>query len=80
MLMSPVILGKTITNASESEINAEKETLMSVCFILRSDEFRYKSLLDDLKISANLGRDEYPTTLTDAFDLSVRESGEYDTV
>ena len=32
------------------------------------------------KSSANRGRDEYPVTLSDAFDLLVRESGEYDTV
>ena len=53
---------------------------MAVCFLLRSDESRYKTLLEGLKRSANLGRDEYPATLTEAFDLLVRESGEYDTV
>ena len=37
-------------------------------------------MLEDLKRSANLGRDEYPETLTEAFNLLVRESGEYDTV
>ena len=30
--------------------------------------------------STNRGRDEYPLTLTDAFDLPVRESGKFDTV
>ena len=39
---------------------------MAVCFILRSDEARYKKLNDNLKRSANPGRDEYPKTLTDA--------------
>ena len=53
---------------------------MAVCYILRSDTDRYGKLLDDLKSSANRGRDEYPVTLTDAFDLLVRESGELDTV
>ena len=52
---------------------------MSVCYVLRNDADRYSKLLEDLKSSANCGRDEYPTTLTDAFDLLVRKSGEYDT-
>ena len=33
-----------------------------------------------MKRSANLGRDEYPKTLMEVFNLLVRESGEYDTV
>ena len=37
-------------------------------------------MLQDLKRPENLGRDEYPKTLTDAFDLLVRESGKYNTV
>ena len=80
VLISPVLLGKTIENATPTEIKAEKEKFMAVCFMLRSDDARYKTLLDGLKRSANLGRDEYPETLTEAFDLLVRESGEYDTV
>ena len=52
---------------------------MATSFILRSDESRYKTLLDGLKRSANLGRDEYSTTLTEAFYLLVQESSEYDT-
>ena len=66
--------------ATPTEIKNEKEHFMVVCLIVRSDEGRYKILLDDLKSSVNRGRDEYPSTLTDAFDLLVRESGEYDTV
>ena len=33
-----------------------------------------------LKSSTNRGRDAYPITLTNAFDLLVKESGEYDIV
>ena len=53
---------------------------MAVCFILRSDDVRYKKLNNDLKSSANQGRGEYPKTLTDSFDLIANEYGEYDTV
>ena len=80
VLVSPILLEKTIANTSAAEIRAEKEKFMAVCFLLRSDETRYKTLLDYLKRSSNLGRDEYHVTLTEAFDLLVRESGEYDTV
>ena len=80
ILVSPVMIGTELSAASGSQIREEKEKYMAICFILRSDEIRYKRLLEDLKRSANLGRDEYPETLTKAFDLLVRESGEYDTV
>ena len=80
VLISPVLLGKVIANATVAELHAEKEQFMAVCFILRSDEARYKILLDGLKRSANLGRDEYAATLTETFDLLLRESGEYDNV
>ena len=80
VLVSTKLMGKTIHVASTDEIEAEKEHFLAVCFIVRSDEGRYKSLLDDLKSSANRGQDEYPITLISAFDLLVRESGEYNTV
>ena len=53
---------------------------MAVSFILRSDNNRFKKLNDDLKRSANRGRNEYHVSLMDAFNLLVRDSGEYDTV
>ena len=79
VLVSEPLLGKEIKVASEAEISAEKEKCMAVCYILRSNADRYSKLLEDLKSSTNRGRDEYPVTLTDAFDLLVRESDEYDT-
>ena len=80
ILVSKEMIGKyDLSSATREEINEEKQKFMVACFILRSDDARYKKILDDLKSSANRGRDEYPTTLTNAFDLLVRESGEYDT-
>ena len=49
--------GKTVAE----DIQKEKEHVLAVAFILRSDEHRYNKFLDDLKSSANRGRDEYPT-------------------
>ena len=76
ILVSGTMLGKDLNEATDTELNIERERFMGMCFILRSHEGTYKKLLDDLKRSANLGRDEYPETLTEAFNLLVRESGE----
>ena len=57
--------------ATRGEWNEEKQKFMATYFNLRSNGARYKELIDDLKSSANRGRDEYPTTLTNAFDLLV---------
>ena len=78
ILTSKAMLGKELKDASDDEIRSEREKLLAIYFVLRSNEVTYKKLLDDLKRSANLGRDEYPESLTAAFDLLVRESGEYD--
>ena len=80
VLVSPTLMGKTIDAATDEEIKDEKDHFLAITYVVRSDEGRYKTLLDDLKSSANRGRDEYPKSLTDAFDLLVRTSGEYDTV
>ena len=75
--MSEILLGKKIEEGTEAEINTEKEKFMATCYVLRSDADRYSKTLEDLKSSANRSRDEYFITLTDAFDLLVRESSEH---
>ena len=72
-MISPVMLGKSLDAATALQLRKEKQKFMAICFILRNDPERYKVLLQDLKRSSNLGRDEYPKTLTKAFDLLVRE-------
>ena len=78
VLVSKVMLGKELAESTDDEIDNEREKFLAMCFVLRSNETRYAKLLDDLKRSANLGRDEYPESLTEAFNLLIRESGEYD--
>ena len=59
ILVSKELIGKDdLSLATKEELNEEKQKFMATCFILRSDETRYKKLLDDLKSSANRGRDE----------------------
>ena len=69
--VSNELINKPATNITDTDRQKEKEHFLAVAFILRSDENRYKKLLDDLKSSANRGRNEYPTDLTAAFDLLV---------
>ena len=53
---------------------------MTIYFILRSNDNIIKKIKDDLKISTNRGRDEYPETLTNAFSLLVKESEDFNVV
>ena len=80
IFVSKAMLKKDISMATKAEVNAEREKFMAITFILGSTSNRFKKLCKDLKSAANRGRDEYPVTLMEAFNLLVRESGEYDTV
>ena len=56
------------------EIEAEKERFKAVCFILRADETRYGNLLEELRKGVYRNRDEYPNTVSDAYELLLRTS------
>ena len=43
-----------------------------MCFLQRSDPTRYSELLEDLMKSVHRVRDEYPGTVSDAYELLVR--------
>ena len=66
VLVRETLLAKKVEEETGSEINAEKEKCVTTCYVLRSDTDRYSKLLEDLKSSANRGRDQHPITLTDA--------------
>ena len=59
-------------NMSEAEVDAEEAKFKAIVFLKRSDPHRYNELNMELQNSAHLGRDEYPTSETDAMDLMVR--------
>ena len=42
ILVSTTLLGREIKNSTVAEINAEKDEFMAICYILRSNEVRYK--------------------------------------
>ena len=56
ILVSTTIMGKALKDATAAEVNEEKEQFMAACFILRSDETRFKGLLEDLKRSEKTGK------------------------
>ena len=74
ILCSPQILGKDMFSCTPMEINTEKERFKVVCFILRADEIRYGDLLEELRKGVYRGRDKYPTTVSDAYELLLRTS------
>ena len=74
ILCSPQILGKYMIYCNTTEINTEKERFKAMCFILRADEICYGDLLEELWKVVYRGRDKYPTTVSDAYELLPRTS------
>ena len=44
---SPEILGKTIHDATDSEIKTENDRFLAMCFLLRSNQSCYRELIED---------------------------------
>ena len=74
---SPTILGKSLDTASPDEIKKENERFRAICFIQRADETRYSELLEDLRKGVFRGRDEYPETVSEAYELLIRTSTQF---
>ena len=58
--------------AETIRLDRTEQAFLAVDFLLRLDTKRYGSLLQDLKNRMNAGRDEYPTTLYNAFVMASR--------
>ena len=74
IFVSPIILGSTIDAATREAIAIQKEEFLAMCFFIRADERRYGDLQEDLKKGVFRGRDEYPKTVSDAYQLLLRTS------
>jgi hypothetical protein len=79
ILCSPDLMEKEDEEPTAKEIDIEENKFKAICFIKRSDPNRYRSLLNDLKHAAYVGRDEYPDTPAGAFELMVQRSGAFTT-
>ena len=71
LLCIPQPMEKTLNDASEDEVNAEKERFRDKCFLLHSDKTRYGELLEDLKKGPHKEIYGYPKTVTDAYKLLI---------
>ena len=70
MLYSPILIEAKIPNApSETELAVEENKLKAVLMILNSDSNRYTTLVESLFEGVYKGRDEFPTTVTAAYEL-----------
>ena len=71
---SPGLTGISLANATSEEITAEEERSKAIILLKNSDENRYQSLSNKLKENTFLDRDEYPTTISDMYELMVKTS------
>jgi hypothetical protein len=60
---------------NETEVMQLQESVKAMLFLKRSDDSRYDDLKKRLEESAILGRDEYPKTVSEMYDLLVRTNG-----
>jgi len=60
-----------LSNATDKEIATEKERFNAMCFLLCADETRYGELLEELKKEVYKGKDEYPKTIVDSYELLI---------
>ena len=58
LLCSPKLIENTLNDASEADVNMEKERLRDMFFLHRSDKTGYGEMLEDLNKRSYKGRDE----------------------
>jgi hypothetical protein len=70
ILVSDVLLkAADIDNPSPVELDIEEEKFKAMVLIMRADPYRYNTLQSSLEEGVLLGRDEYPRSVTAAYDL-----------
>ena len=80
VLVSPELIQATNPKQpSEAEIKAEEEKFKAMLMILRADPGRFGSLQESLFEGVYKGRDEFPTTVTQAYDLLQHIAGDIST-
>ena len=71
-MTSPEIVG--YTSISDTVRESEDNKFMAMCLIKQSDTSRYSDLLKRLSDNMNVGQDTYPTTLSSAYNLLLKEN------
>ena len=70
------IMEKEGADPTLQEVRIEEEIFKVILFLKRSDEGRYKGLMNSLQESSWLGKDEYQLTLAGMYTLLARHSGQ----
>lgn len=72
------IVGTDKNEATEGEVFAAREVNLDVLILMNLDPSRYGELMSNLKKGSNLGRDVYPKSIAEMYELMIkynRESG-----
>ena len=69
---SPGMTGKERGDHNKESILEEEERNKALLLLRNSDDNRYKGLMDELRKSALLERDEYPTTIADMYEVMMK--------
>ena len=72
--VSPIIMGKS--NPTDDELLADDEKFRAMCLIQSAEPGHYGDLIDRLKKNMDLGQDDYPETVADAYELLNRTTNE----
>ena len=72
--MSKLILRSEIDVASTEDKAKEKERFLAMCYFMWADEKRYGELHEELKKGVFRGRDKYPVTVSNAYQLLLQTS------
>jgi hypothetical protein len=81
VLSSPQIIDCVdAKNPSKEEVRREEEKFSAIHVLQTSDPVRYNDLNEELKNASYVGRDDYPTTISSAYELMIRRSGRYQAI
>ena len=62
---------KKILELEEARDKVLRERVLAMLFLQNADKSRYGRKYEEIDEASELGRDEFPTTLTQAFDILV---------
>ena len=62
---------KKILELEEARDKVLRERVLAMLFLQNADKSRYGSKYEEIDEASELGRDEFPTTLTQALDILV---------
>jgi len=71
---SPIIIKKAIHEVTDDEVETKCKRFHAMCFVLHADEIHHGELQEELKCGVFKGKDEYPSTVSNAYELFLHTS------